>query len=213
MSKIYSIIEDSIINNVMLKGLSKYKIVPAPIMESGDVDETVRTGYSVISSSEGFNDQLKGCRKYTKTELDTAIATIRSTGYIRNRNQIVNKNSAFPDAEGRRARFIGAFNITVASGATGTAEYEITEERWMTGGSWKVTTPNFGDHIKFEILDAEDNVLDICFDNWYVSNDLTLIETYCAKLPVGVKLKLTYTNTGSDSLVSKILVNLLLHKG
>jgi hypothetical protein len=169
------------------------------------------TGFYIAKVADSNNsDALRTYRRFTKDQLRAVVNAIRNSQNPNRKILPSFKHSAFQDPEGKRARFSGAFKMTVPAGEVMSQDFILADDRFITGGLYQVQGSNFGDRLDFDVVHPVAGVIDNHVSNWYVWDGATKLETYPAKLTAGLILRLTYTNVGSNE--ASVLVNLILHK-
>lgn len=118
--------------------------------------------------------------------------------------------AALPDPDGHRFRGERCFIGECAAGVATTFDFDIVEERYLTGFMYAVENENWGDYITFSVVHPVAGVLETFVSSWGVCHGSHLIEVYKAKVPAGLKLRCVYTNVGVN--VAKFMANGFLHK-
>ncbi len=173
----------------------------------------VESKYFVVSfNMEEAPNAVQHYKKFTKEQVEECIAALQAGQAVSRLNMNITQQSAFQYADGKRARFGGKIKFTIAAGETAYQEFTLTEDRLITGGQYKAIGANFGDKIDFEVMHPLGISLDKFIENWYVHDcqNPTFLEVYPAHIPAGLKIRITYYNTGANSV--QFFSNFLLHK-
>lgn len=157
----YILIEDRYITRDELDKIKFDNVSPAPIM-----NEEVGTGYSIIKLDKDYPSAFPNSKRLSATEALVYKNDILSTGtidpaliyhkvdLIDDYGKPVIKQSAFLDAEGRRARLTGICEMEVPAGQEMSKDYPLTEDRYVDGAVYKGFNTNWNDCVKFEIVDV-----------------------------------------------------------
>lgn len=100
-------------------------------------------------------------------------------------------------------------------------DYKLTADRYLNGCQLIIKTANWGDYVKFQVVDVDNilgygagTVLDQFGDTWYLSsaeqNQGVFKIEYPAKIVVNLYIRIVYTNTGA--LPVNVACNLFLHQ-
>lgn len=142
------------------------------------------------------------------------------THYKANGNKTPLQQKPFADSLGFRARLKG-FTGTATAGQSNNIDYKLTEERYINGTQIILSNQNFGDTIKFQVVDKDNIlgygagvVLDEFASTWNVTSDKqdqgVYVLSYPAKIIANLYIRLVYNSTGGSDV--SVAVNLFLHK-
>lgn len=105
-------------------------------------------------------------------------------------------DTATPFIPSQFRKFVGALSDSVTTGQTKSATYTFAENRYITGINFRAFSPNVGDKITVEVLDANDVLINTICKDWFIDDSLINNDIQKTLVIAGVKLKVTYTNTG-----------------
>lgn len=127
---------------------------------------------------------------------------------------VVNKTTALANPED--FRFRGTSTAWTQCPAGQTTHIDITpsatEDRWVSGGFVIHKDVNPGDTVSFKVVHPLAGVVETYVPSWLLppGTGSQKIEVYPARIPAGLILRVSYTNTGATSAYCGI--NYLLHR-
>lgn len=134
---------------------------------------------------------------------------------------VITKDKPFKDAGGFRLRIKGMAGVA-AKGVVSTIDYLVPEERFINGVTLLLKYHEWGDHVKFQVVDKDNIlgfgagvVLDTFGDSWYVNDEKQdqddVSADYPARILAGLYIRLVYTSVGTVNDV-EVKMNMWLHK-
>jgi hypothetical protein len=153
---------------------------------------------------------LAGYRKLSKSEILETRASIENGEKFIERNEIRVKQDAFLDPGQRRARFTGLVTGVVNSVGSHSFDFQLAENRYITGVEVFADAPAHGDSIDFQVVHPLAGVLDQFGTGWYMSSGTKTYNVYPAYLPQGLIVRVIYNATTNNQVCFS--VNGFLHK-
>jgi hypothetical protein len=158
--------------------------------------------YYVLHTSSGGVD-------YQTKVRGADVAEFEATYKVKARTVIPSVSSALPDPDGFKFRGERCFNQLITDTTT-TMDFEITEERYLTGFMYSAKNSNFGDYITFSVVHPTAGVVETFVPSWGISDGSHLVDVYKAKVIAGLKLRCIYNKVGSNNV--EFFANGFLHK-
>jgi hypothetical protein len=146
---------------------------------------------------------------------DTADYTEFVTSYKTSTSRRVGTSTtALPNPEDYRFRGTSTGWGTCAAGQTTNIDItpSSTEDRWVSGGILLTDNSARGDTVSFSVVHPLAGVVETYVPSWAVLSGLSQqkIEVYPARIPAGLKLRVSYTSVGGTD--AYCAVNYYLHR-
>lgn len=146
---------------------------------------------------------------------DTADMTEFETSFKSSTSRRVSTStSALVNPEDYRFRGTSTGWVTCTAGQTTNIDItpSATEDRWVSGGILLTENTVRGDTVSFSVVHPIVGVVETYVPSWAVLSGLSQqkIEVYPARIPAGLKLRVSYTSVGGTD--AYCAVNYYLHR-
>jgi hypothetical protein len=186
-----------------IKRLSDAKAIPLQWVQIGD-------NYHIALVDGPFT--ISCLLPTDEADANTAqfVASYKAAG----NKAVPQKSTALPNPED--FRFRGTATAWTECPAGTTTDIDITpsatEDRWVSGGFIIHKDANAGDTVSFKVVHPLANVVETYVPSWLLppGTGSQQIEVYPARIPAGVILRVSYTNTGATT--AHCGINYLLHR-
>jgi hypothetical protein len=147
---------------------------------------------------------------YETTDYEEFVASYKTSTSRR----VSTSTAALVNPEDYRFRGTSTGWATCVAGQTTNIDItpSATEDRWVSGGILLTDNVVLGDTVSFSVVHPIVGVVETYVPSWSVLPGLSQqkIEVYPARIPAGLKLRVSYTSTGTSD--ASCSVNYYLHR-